>query len=183
MCNKQTCEAQLLFISIVDWITTCSQQQQTKGLSGARLLTMNLQFTGPVTQCNEHKWLTRSSNVYRCEVSQAFPLSICILKEINYWRWWRLCTQVTSCIFHFTLQRIGYLAATQSFHEGLDVVMLTTNMIRKDISTHNQYDASLALNGLACFMTPDLARWALIGTTSKCRTLRALPEATSNWRV
>ena len=36
--------------------------------------------------------------------------------------------------------------------------MLTTNMIRKDISSHNQYDASLALTGLACFMTPDLAR-------------------------
>lgn len=56
------------------------------------------------------------------------------------------------------LQRIGYLAATQSFHEGLDVVMLTTNMIRKDISSPSQYDSSLALNGLACFMTPDLAR-------------------------
>ena len=36
--------------------------------------------------------------------------------------------------------------------------MLTTNMIRKDISSHNQYDSSLALNGLGCFMTPDLAR-------------------------
>ena len=74
---------------------------------------------------------------------------------------------LTSCILTdstLLLQRIGYLAATQCFHEGLDVVMLTTNMIRKDISTHNQYDASLALNGLACFMTPDLARWALIGT-------------------
>jgi len=28
-------------------------------------------------------------------------------------------------------QRIGYLAASQSFHEGTDVLMLTTNMIRK----------------------------------------------------
>ena len=37
-------------------------------------------------------------------------------------------------------------------------MMLTTNMIRKDISSANVYDASLALNGLACFMTPDLAR-------------------------
>ena len=77
---------------------------------------------------------------------------------------------LTSCILTdstLLLQRIGYLAATQCFHEGLDVVMLTTNMIRKDISTHNQYDASLALNGLACFMTPDLARWALIGTMAK----------------
>jgi len=36
--------------------------------------------------------------------------------------------------------------------------MLTTNMIRKDLSSHHQYDAGLALDGLACFMTPDLAR-------------------------
>ncbi len=36
--------------------------------------------------------------------------------------------------------------------------MLTTNMIRKDISASNQYDAGLALTGLACFITPDLAR-------------------------
>ena len=56
------------------------------------------------------------------------------------------------------LQRIGYLAATQSFHEDTDVIMLTTNMIRKDLSSHHQYDAGLALDGLACFMTPDLAR-------------------------
>ena len=133
-------------------------------------------------------------------------------------------------------QRIGYLAATQCFHEGLDVVMLTTNMIRKvrpmrwhgycchgycchgdpppigmymydkvdrleveyhsrllvivnvgmlvapflalsscllsssftllplhfsffqDMSSGNQFESGLALNGLSCFMTPDLAR-------------------------
>ena len=36
--------------------------------------------------------------------------------------------------------------------------MLTTNMIRKDLSSQHQYDAGLALDGLACFMTPDLAR-------------------------
>jgi len=56
------------------------------------------------------------------------------------------------------LQRIGYLAATQSFHDDTDVIMLTTNMIRKDLSSQHQYDAGLALDGLACFMTPDLAR-------------------------
>ena len=36
--------------------------------------------------------------------------------------------------------------------------MLTTNLVRKDISSAHIYDSSLALNGLACFMTPDLAR-------------------------
>ena len=59
------------------------------------------------------------------------------------------------------VQRIGYLAAAQCFHDDLDVVMLTTNMIRKDISSPSQYDSSLALNGLACFMTPDLARYCI----------------------
>ena len=76
-------------------------------------------------------------------------------------------TMCSSLLFLSLLQRVGYLAAAQCFHEGVDVVMLTTNMIRKDISTHNQYDASLALNGLACFMTPDLARWVLIIRTGR----------------
>lgn len=58
----------------------------------------------------------------------------------------------------FTFKRIGYLAASQSFHEGTDVLMLTTNMIRKDLSSQNQYDAGVALNGLSCFITCDLAR-------------------------
>lgn len=58
----------------------------------------------------------------------------------------------------FTFKRIGYLAASQCFHEGTDVLMLTTNMIRKDLSAQGQYDAGVALNGLSCFITPDLAR-------------------------
>lgn len=31
----------------------------------------------------------------------------------------------------FTFKRIGYLAASQSFHDETEVLMLTTNMIRK----------------------------------------------------
>jgi hypothetical protein len=36
--------------------------------------------------------------------------------------------------------------------------MLTTNMIRKDLNSHNQYESGVALTGLACFVSPDLAR-------------------------
>ena len=36
--------------------------------------------------------------------------------------------------------------------------MLTTNMVRKDLNSQNQYDAVAALSGLACFINPDLAR-------------------------
>jgi AP-3 complex subunit delta-1 len=38
------------------------------------------------------------------------------------------------------------------------LLMLTTNMIRKDLNSQNQYDAGLALSGLSCFINSDLAR-------------------------
>ncbi|XP_034947405.1 AP-3 complex subunit delta-1 [Chelonus insularis] len=58
----------------------------------------------------------------------------------------------------FTYKRIGYLAASQSFHQDTELLMLTTNMIRKDLNSQSQYDAGLALSGLSCFISPDLAR-------------------------
>ncbi|VVC32420.1 Clathrin/coatomer adaptor, adaptin-like, N-terminal,Armadillo-type fold,Armadillo-like [Cinara cedri] len=58
----------------------------------------------------------------------------------------------------FTYKRIGYLASSQSFHTDTDLLMLTTNMIRKDLNSQNQYDAGVALSALACFISPDLAR-------------------------
>ena len=74
------------------------------------------------------------------------------------------------------IQRIGYLAASQCFHEGTDVLMLTTNMIRKvidqfaefvsnfienvfqDLNSSSMYEAGLAMSGLSCFINADLAR-------------------------
>ncbi|CAF0958357.1 unnamed protein product [Adineta ricciae] len=58
----------------------------------------------------------------------------------------------------FTFKRIGYLAASQCFHEGTDVLMLTTNMIRKDLNSSSMYEAGLAMSGLSCFINVDLAR-------------------------
>eukprot|EP00124_Ichthyophonus_hoferi_P000102 Ihof_evm22s3 gene=Ihof_evmTU22s3 len=58
----------------------------------------------------------------------------------------------------FSQKRIGYLAASQTFTDTTDVLMLTTNMLKKDILSQNQYEAGLALNGLSNFVTPDLAR-------------------------
>ncbi|UJR09107.1 hypothetical protein I4U23_013354 [Adineta vaga] len=57
----------------------------------------------------------------------------------------------------FTFKRIGYLAASQCFHEGTDVLMLTTNMIRKDLNSSSMYEAATAMNGLSCFINGDLA--------------------------
>ncbi|XP_061712599.1 AP-3 complex subunit delta isoform X1 [Cydia pomonella] len=58
----------------------------------------------------------------------------------------------------FTYKRVGYLAASQSFHADSELLMLTTNMIRKDLNAQNQYEAGLALSGLSCFISHDLAR-------------------------
>ncbi|XP_028037102.1 AP-3 complex subunit delta [Bombyx mandarina] len=58
----------------------------------------------------------------------------------------------------FTCKRVGYLAASQSFHADSELLMLTTNMIRKDLNAQNQYEAGLALSGLSCFISHDLAR-------------------------
>ncbi|CAF3324071.1 unnamed protein product [Rotaria socialis] len=58
----------------------------------------------------------------------------------------------------FTFKRIGYLAASQSFHEGTDVLMLTTNMIRKDLNSSSMYEVGIAMSGLSCFINADLAR-------------------------
>lgn len=58
----------------------------------------------------------------------------------------------------FTYKRIGYLASSQCFHADTELLMLTTNMIRKDLNSQNQYDAGVALSALSCFISPDLAR-------------------------
>lgn len=58
----------------------------------------------------------------------------------------------------FTHKRIGYLAASQCFHTDSELLMLTTNMIRKDLSSQNQYETGVALTALSCFVSPDLAR-------------------------
>ncbi|VDM38019.1 unnamed protein product [Toxocara canis] len=58
----------------------------------------------------------------------------------------------------YTEKRIGYLAASQCFHDDTDVLMLTTNMIRKDLHSASMYDTGVALGALSCFVTTDLAR-------------------------
>ena len=58
----------------------------------------------------------------------------------------------------FIHKRTGYLAATLSFQQDTDVLMLTTNLIKKDLASPNVVDMGTALNGLSHIVTPDLAR-------------------------
>ncbi len=74
----------------------------------------------------------------------------------------------------YHLKVVGYLAATQSFGPDTDVLMLTTNLLKKvrsDISrcellsqdcaqdlTSSPNDTAIGLNGLSHTISPDLAR-------------------------
>ncbi|EGN93647.1 hypothetical protein SERLA73DRAFT_97586 [Serpula lacrymans var. lacrymans S7.3] len=55
------------------------------------------------------------------------------------------------------LKSVGYLAATQTFDEDTDVLMLTTNLLKKDL-TSNPADVAVTLNGVSHIVTTDLAR-------------------------
>ncbi|XP_038894508.1 AP-3 complex subunit delta [Benincasa hispida] len=58
----------------------------------------------------------------------------------------------------FAQKKIGYLAASQSFHEATPVLLLITNQLRKDLTSTNEFEVSLALDCLSRFATTDLAR-------------------------
>ncbi|KHN21597.1 AP-3 complex subunit delta [Glycine soja] len=58
----------------------------------------------------------------------------------------------------FAHKRIGYHAASQSFHDNTPVLLLITNQLRKDLSSTNDFEVSLALNLLWRIATLDLAR-------------------------
>ncbi|KZT08745.1 Ap3d1 protein [Laetiporus sulphureus 93-53] len=55
------------------------------------------------------------------------------------------------------LKSVGYLAAAQSFHQDTDVLMLTTNLLKKDLASKPE-EVAVTLNGLSHIVTPDLAR-------------------------
>jgi len=53
-------------------------------------------------------------------------------------------------------KRIGYLAAAQSFSPYTDVLLLTINQFKKDLTNGKLLDCSLALTALASFATKEL---------------------------
>ncbi|CAH9142681.1 unnamed protein product [Cuscuta epithymum] len=59
----------------------------------------------------------------------------------------------------FMYKRIAYLAATLSFDPSTtDVILLLTHQLRKDLSSSNHQEVSLALHALSSISTVDLAR-------------------------
>jgi AP-3 complex subunit delta-1 len=64
----------------------------------------------------------------------------------------------------FAHKRIGYLAASQAFTQDTDVILLTTNTLKKELrgavgpGMNGVYEAGLAINCLSNIVTEDLAR-------------------------
>ncbi|EFJ31913.1 hypothetical protein SELMODRAFT_87265 [Selaginella moellendorffii] len=58
----------------------------------------------------------------------------------------------------FSHKKIGYLAASQSFTDSTDVLLLITNLLKKDLSSKNEFEAGMALECLSRIATPDLVR-------------------------
>jgi AP-3 complex subunit delta-1 len=72
----------------------------------------------------------------------------------------------------FAFKRIGYLAASQAFTQDTDVVLLTTNTLKKELrgavgpGMNGVYEAGLAINCLSNIVTIDLARDLLADVTN-----------------
>ena len=61
----------------------------------------------------------------------------------------------------FAHKQIGYLAANQSFNESTDLILLTTNLYKKEFSSggmSNLYEVGIALNSLSNIVTMELGR-------------------------
>eukprot|EP00761_Pharyngomonas_kirbyi_P012792 gb/GECH01012819.1/.p1 GENE.gb/GECH01012819.1/~~gb/GECH01012819.1/.p1 ORF type:complete len:1117 (+),score=330.82 gb/GECH01012819.1/:1-3351(+) len=58
----------------------------------------------------------------------------------------------------FDLRRIAYLAASQSFDENTDVLLLATQNFKKTLSSGDMYEVGMALNALSNIINTDLAR-------------------------
>ena len=61
----------------------------------------------------------------------------------------------------FAHKQIGYLAANQSFNESTDLILLTTNLYKKEFSSggvSNLYEVGVALNSLSNIVTMELGR-------------------------
>ncbi|XP_018015411.1 AP-3 complex subunit delta-1 isoform X2 [Hyalella azteca] len=115
---------------------------------------------------NEGKYIAQCMDEIKAELRQEnFAVKANAVAKLTYlqmlgydisWAGFNIVEVMSSS--KFTYKRIGYLAASQCFHQDTEVVMLTTNMIRKDLNGQNMYDAGTALTGLACFISADLAR-------------------------
>ncbi|KAI0778814.1 Ap3d1 protein [Trametes elegans] len=92
------------------------------------------------------------------EIKAAAVLKLTYLHMLGYdmsWASFHVVEVMSAPRIH--LKTIGYLAAAQSFQQDTDVLMLTTNLLKKDLGSKPE-DVAIALNGLSHIVTPELGR-------------------------
>ncbi|CAO3677216.1 unnamed protein product [Rhizopus stolonifer] len=115
---------------------------------------------------NEQKYITACLQEIRNEVkTNNLDIKATAIAKLTYlqmlgydmsWASFHMVEVMSSA--KFLHKRSGYLAATLSFQQDTDVLMLTTNLIKKDLASQTVVDIGIALNGLSHIVTPDLAR-------------------------
>ncbi|KAJ2691110.1 AP-3 complex subunit delta, partial [Coemansia spiralis] len=115
---------------------------------------------------NEAEYIQRSLEEVQREVQQSdMRCKSAAVDKLNYlhmlgydmnWASFNVVEVMASP--RFGEKRTGYLAAAQSFHAETAVLMLTTNLMRKDLASANAAEVGVALDGLAQIATAELAR-------------------------
>ncbi|PWN98903.1 ARM repeat-containing protein [Tilletiopsis washingtonensis] len=86
-------------------------------------------------------------------------LKVCYLQMLGH------TTRASAHSFHMLetmssprlhLKHVGYLAAQQCFTPDTDVLILATNLVQKDLHSHDPLEVGIALNGLSSLATPEL---------------------------
>lgn len=114
----------------------------------------------------ESRYLAKALEEVRKEMKSTDPvIKVTALQKLTYLQ--MACgTDMSWASFHivevmtmpkFSHKKVGYLAAAQSFHEGTDVLVLTTNLLRKDMGSKNEYETSMAIECLSRILNADLA--------------------------
>lgn len=114
---------------------------------------------------NEPKYIANAVDEIRSEIrtddmdlKAGAVMKLTYLEMLGYdmsWASFHVVEVMSSPKYH--LKTVGYLAAAQSFQQDTDVLMLTTNLLKKDLSS-NPADVAVTLNGLSAIAAPDLAR-------------------------
>ncbi|KAJ8508456.1 hypothetical protein ONZ45_g9263 [Pleurotus djamor] len=114
---------------------------------------------------DESKFIAKAVDEIRTEIKgddmelkAGAVLKLTYLDMLGYdmsWASFHVVEVMSSPKYH--LKTVGYLAATQSFNQDTDVLMLTTNLLKKDL-TSTPADVAVTLNGISHIITADLGR-------------------------
>ncbi|EUC53734.1 adaptin amino-terminal region protein, partial [Rhizoctonia solani AG-3 Rhs1AP] len=115
---------------------------------------------------DESQFIAKAVDEIRTEVKSkdmdlkaAAVLKLVYLEMLGYpmgWASFYVVEVMSSPKLH--LKAVGYLAAVQTFTADTDVLMLTTNLLKKDLSNAMAPTLPMVLNGFSHLTTPDLSR-------------------------